>query len=120
MIYLIYATITIEIILAVLAIIGIVKFNNKINLINDTMLENRYKITQFAENLQTQVYETCEALKICGKKIVDKKRTMVHNLIKNLILSIGLMFLSKKYKKQVLYIELALIAYETYKNSLKV
>ena len=29
-------------------------------------------------------------------------------------------YLSKKYKKQVLYIELALIAYEAYKNSLKV
>ena len=120
MIYLIYATITIEIVLAILAIIGIVKFNNKINLINDTMIENRYKISQFAETMQAEVYQTCEALKFCGKKIVDKKRSILHNLIKNLILSLGLMFLSKKYKKQVLYIELALIAYETYKNSLKV
>lgn len=120
MIYLIYATITIEIVIAILAIIGIVKFNNKINLINDTMIENRYKISQFAETVQAEVYQTCEALKFCGKKIVDKKRNILHNLIKNLILSIGLMFLSKKYKKQVLYIELALIAYETYKNSLKV
>lgn len=120
MIYLIYATITIEIILAILAIIGIVKFNNKINLINDTILENRYKITQFAEHIQKKVYETCETIKICSKKVVDKKKDVVRNLIKNLILSIGLMFLSKKYKKQVLYIELALIAYETYKNSIKV
>ena len=76
MIYLIYATITIEIVLAILAIIGIVKFNNKINLINDTMIENRYKISQFAETMQAEVYQTCEALKFCGKKIVDKKRNI--------------------------------------------
>lgn len=120
MIYLIYATITFEILIAIFAIYSIVKFNNKINALNDNILENRYKISKIAKKIQDNVYDTCETIKICSKKVVDKKKELIRNLLKNLILSFGLMYLSKKYKKQVLYVELAIIAYQTYKNSIKV
>ena len=120
MIYLIYATIIIEILFAIFAIYSIIQFNNKINTLNDTILENRYKIKLKAEEIQKDVYDFCDTIKICGKKVVEKKKAFAFGILKNIILSIGLMILSKKYKKQVLYIELALIAYDTYKNSIKV
>ncbi|MBR1908815.1 hypothetical protein IJ818_07760 [bacterium] len=119
MIYLIYTAIIVEIIVAAIGIIAIVKFDKKINKLNEKSVENRYKIKLLTQKIKHYVNNLCNAVKCCGERIANKRNNFLLKIVKKFIITTGLKILLKKYKKQLLIAELILIAYETIENSIK-
>ena len=119
MIYLIYTAIIIEIIIAIAGIIAIIKFDKKINKVNETIVENRYRIKEVSKKIRTDVDKFCNAVKCYGTKMRQKRNSFILKLVKKFALTMGIQIFFKKYKKLILLVELVFIAYSTIKNSIK-
>ncbi len=119
MIYLIHIAIILEIVLVTAIIIAIIKFDKKVNSINENIVENRYKVYEISKSIRTEINNLCNAVKCCGEKIKKKRNNFILKLVKKFILTMGIRIFFKKYRKQLIIAELIYIAYDTIQNSIK-
>lgn len=119
MIYLIYTAIIFEILFAIMCIIAIIKIGKKINKLNETITENRYKIRELARNIRKSISDFQVSIKNLKETLRTKRDSFILNLVKKILLTAGLHILFKKHTKQLIYAKLLLITYETIKNSIR-
>ena len=119
MLYLVCTALIFEIIFAIVLIIAIVNLDRRINKFNVYILENRYKIREVFRLFRKDISKCSSALKGLGDKLRKKRNNFLVNLLKKFVIAAGLRIFLRKYKKQLLYAELILIAYETIQNSIK-
>lgn len=119
MLYLIYTAIIFEIIFAIAVIIAIVKFDRNLNIINEYLLENRHSIREVCQKIRKEADIIFEAIKGFGEKMKQKRNSFLLKLLKKFLITTSLHLFLKKYKKQLIYAQLAIIAYETIQNSIK-
>lgn len=116
MIYLISIINIAEIILAVLVIVAITRCDNKIVKINTKLLENRYKIKIVANKIQEATNKAYKFVKKSVKSAQEKQMEIINGLIKNIAMSLAVMFLPKSIKKKLIAIELIGLIISTYKK----
>ena len=119
MLYIIYTALIFEIIIAITLVIVMVKFDKRVNTMNNNLLENRHKIREFTRKIRNKIGKLYISVNNLGENIKIKRNRFLLNILKKFVITLGIRLFLKKYKKQLIYAELILIAYETMQNCMK-
>lgn len=119
MIYLIYTAIILELVFAIAIVVAILRINANINNLNEQIIEYRPKIRENLRKIRLNIGKINSVIDGFGENFRKKRNNFILNMLKKILITSSLRLFLKKYKKQLIYAELIIIAYETIQNSIK-
>jgi len=101
-----------EIIIAVVAIVNICKLNYAVNKLNDLISVNQPSIKFFFMDLRAIFEDFIVSIGNFKQLIKEKKTLYLYNVLKTIIVYIGIFSLKGKYKKTAIAFQVAKEVYE--------
>ncbi len=109
-----------ELFVAVVICLQIIKLDKKVNEMSELIYVSRHNLKYKLRSVMDSIQEIKRTVYRKKKFLLKKRKEMIDKIMQGLLFTLMFAFLKKEHKKNILLFEIILILYNTYKADCKV